>query len=168
LQFEYDDERFYAPHEYPSLALVSTGTHDLPTTAGFWSGADIDARVRAGTLVGDDAIARERAERERVRSLARDAFVASGLAVDDDVNGATVARIANEFLAKTPAALLAVQLEDVLGETEQVNLPATTHEHPNWRTRHAVALEDLRDDPRVLAMITALRAGRGARADHFR
>ena len=34
----------------PRQALVSSTTHDLPTLAGFWAGADIDARRAAGML----------------------------------------------------------------------------------------------------------------------
>ena len=30
-----------------------------------------------------------------------------------------------------------VQLEDVVGEEEQANLPGTTDAHPNWRRRMA-------------------------------
>jgi (1->4)-alpha-D-glucan 1-alpha-D-glucosylmutase len=33
---------FKLPHEYPVQALVSASTHDLPTLAGFWQGADIE------------------------------------------------------------------------------------------------------------------------------
>jgi 4-alpha-glucanotransferase len=34
-------------------------------------------------------------------------------------------------------------LEDALGVVEQVNLPGTIDEHPNWRRRLAVPLEEL-------------------------
>jgi len=35
---------FRRPEEYPRQALVSSTTHDLATLAGFWVGADIEAR----------------------------------------------------------------------------------------------------------------------------
>ena len=41
-----EDGQFRARHEYPAQALVSSTTHDLPTLAGFWTGADIEARRR--------------------------------------------------------------------------------------------------------------------------
>jgi 4-alpha-glucanotransferase len=47
------------------------------------------------------------------------------------------------FLADTPSRLLLVSLEDLLGEVEQVNLPGTIDEHPNWRRRLRVPLEEL-------------------------
>ena len=42
------DGTFHAAAEYPPQALVSSTTHDLPTLAGFWIGADIEARRKAG------------------------------------------------------------------------------------------------------------------------
>src|SRR6185312_15780994 len=41
---------FRAATEYPSQALVSSTTHDLPTLAGFWTGADIEARRSTGAI----------------------------------------------------------------------------------------------------------------------
>jgi 4-alpha-glucanotransferase len=36
-----------------------------------------------------------------------------------------------------------VQLEDVLSEREQANLPGTTDAHPNWRRRLSRTLEEI-------------------------
>jgi 4-alpha-glucanotransferase len=36
-----------------------------------------------------------------------------------------------------------VSLEDALGVVDQVNVPGTIDEHPNWRRRLAVPLEEL-------------------------
>ena len=51
LIFEQDATGLQArPYEYPAQALASTTTHDLATIAGFWTGDDIEARSRAGTI----------------------------------------------------------------------------------------------------------------------
>jgi 4-alpha-glucanotransferase len=42
-------------------------------------------------------------------------------------------------------------LEDLLGMTEQPNLPGTIDEHPNWRRRLAPLARDLFEDPAVQA-----------------
>lgn len=47
------------------------------------------------------------------------------------------------WLARSRARLMLVQLEDVVGEDEQANLPGTTDAHPNWRRRMRCALEEL-------------------------
>ena len=42
-------------------------------------------------------------------------------------------------------------LEDLLGLSEQPNLPGTIDEHPNWRRRLPVAARDLFERPEVAA-----------------
>jgi len=40
-----------------------------------------------------------------------------------------------EFLAKAPSRIQLIPLEDALGISEQVNIPGTIDEHPNWLQR---------------------------------
>ena len=47
------------------------------------------------------------------------------------------------FLARTRSRLLAISLEDLLGVVDQPNIPGTVDEHPNWRQRLPVALDDI-------------------------
>ena len=60
------------------------------------------------------------------------------------------------YLARTPAALFVVQPEDVFGVREQANLPGTTTEHPNWRHKLPVALEDQDADERFRTLTSRL------------
>ena len=46
-------------------------------------------------------------------------------------------------LAKTPSRLVAIALDDIVGEREQINIPGTVDEHPNWRRKLSLELEDL-------------------------
>ena len=48
-----------------------------------------------------------------------------------------------KFLARTKSRLIAVALEDLLGVVDQPNIPGTIDEHPNWRQRMPVALEEI-------------------------
>jgi len=59
-----------------------------------------------------------------------------------------------------------VQLEDVFGETEQAKLPATTDDqHPNWRRKVGIDLEDWERDARFANVCRAIRdEGRGAQS----
>jgi 4-alpha-glucanotransferase len=55
---------------------------------------------------------------------------------------------------------MTVQLEDLLAAIEQVNVPGTVTEYPNWQRKLALALEDYDTDPRIeatLRMLTRLR-----------
>jgi 4-alpha-glucanotransferase len=47
------------------------------------------------------------------------------------------------FLARTKSRLLAISLEDLLMLIDQPNIPGTVHEHPNWRQRIPVSLEQI-------------------------
>ena len=59
-------------------------------------------------------------------------------AIDNDDLYAVV-----KFLARTPSRLLAISLEDLLGVTDQPNIPGTVNEHPNWRQRLPVAVDEI-------------------------
>jgi len=61
--------------------------------------------------------------------------------------------------------LAGVQLEDIAQQVEQVNVPSTTEtQHPNWRVKLPLTLEELRRDPRWRSVAHALRSVR-PRAD---
>ena len=62
-----------------------------------------------------------------------------------DIERLTLA--AHAFLASTPSMLALLQVDDLSGEREPVNLPATSTEHPNWRRRQALTLEELAASP---------------------
>jgi len=47
------------------------------------------------------------------------------------------------YLGRSRARLMLVQLEDVLSEVEQANLPGTTDAHPNWRRRLSSSIEEI-------------------------
>jgi len=55
----------------------------------------------------------------------------------------------HEFLARTPSRFVTASLYDVLGETDQPNLPGTTDEYPNWRMPLHSSLERIAEDPRI-------------------
>ncbi|MEO1460484.1 MAG: 4-alpha-glucanotransferase, partial [Pseudomonadota bacterium] len=66
------------------------------------------------------------------------------------------------LMARASSALVAVQIDDVLGTLEQPNIPGTIDEHPNWRRRHEAAAESLTDHPGFRRIAAEMRAfGRG-------
>ncbi|MEL6645931.1 MAG: 4-alpha-glucanotransferase [Pseudomonadota bacterium] len=139
-----------AAEDYPEAALASFGTHDLPTWAGWRQGADIALRDALGSI---DAEAAAQAQRDRAADVAR-LDAATG-----DTSGAVDAM--HRFLAETPARLVALQIEDILGIAEQPNLPGTVDEYPNWRRTLPVAAGDLGEDPKVQRAAAVMRrAGR--------
>ena len=65
------------------------------------------------------------------------------------------------FLARSQACLMMVQLEDLLGQKQQINVPGTIDEYPNWRYKIPSDIEDwhaLADIEHIAAAITRERS----------
>ena len=59
------------------------------------------------------------------------------------------------FLARTRSRLLAISLEDLLGVIDQPNIPGTVNEHPNWRRRLPLAIDEIASAIDVAALKAA-------------
>jgi 4-alpha-glucanotransferase len=144
------DGSFLSPSAYAHDALVTNSTHDLPTFAGWCRGADLQLRQSLGLGPGETD-----AERAQARSALSHALAQQGLA---PLRFCSVV----EFMSATPARLLMLSAEDILGLTDQPNVPGTTVEHPNWRRRLPIDLADFArlDELAQIAELLKLR-GRG-------
>jgi 4-alpha-glucanotransferase len=70
-----------------------------------------------------------------------------------------------DYLARTPSRLLIVTMEDVLGVMDQPNIPGTVDQHPNWRRRLPVNLEDLQDNGSLVSLARVMgSAGRSSKS----
>lgn len=142
---------FKRPADYPAQALVSSTTHDLPTIAGFWMGADIEARRAAG-VIDEKGIRAQYASRAEEKQKILDVLFERGLMPerlprDESAYPELTGELHNAvigFLASTPSQLLAVNQEDLTKETAQQNLPGTTWQYPNWGRKMRFTVEQLR------------------------
>jgi len=164
--FERDaDGVFIAPETYPPLAVAVLGSHDLATLRGWWEGRDIDLKAGHGLYPDRDEEAGQRTQRQQERIAFLEALVAADLLAEDEVGigspfDSRLAEAAHAFLGRTRSGLAVAQLEDLLCEGDQVNLPGTIDQHPNWRRKYHVAIEEIADDARVRALVDALAGGR--------
>ena len=110
---------------------MTFATHDLPTFAGWLSGHDLAVKHGLGLDPGETYHDRTAARAALGRALAW-----RGLPKFDFLS-------VTRFVADTPSRLLMVSLEDALGAVDQVNVPGTINEHPNWQRRLSVPVEDL-------------------------
>jgi 4-alpha-glucanotransferase len=135
------------PAHYPARALAAVTTHDLPTIAGLWSGADLqaqhDLRLHPNTA-GLEAI------RQRLQTMTGLPEVA---AIEE------VVLRTHQLLAEAPSAVLLATLEDALAVVERPNMPNTTTEWPNWSRALPCPLEAIERHPIVQAVATALQGG---------
>jgi len=163
LWFERQHELFIEPSRWSATAMATPTTHDLPTIAGWWRGRDIDWRVKLAQLPPDATEASERDLRARERQALWAAFeyaqVAQG-AQPSSIQTDAVIDAALKFVARTPAPLVIVPIEDILGLDEQPNLPGTIDEHPNWRRRLPETAEKLLQAPAAIARLQSLCAER--------
>lgn len=128
------------PEALPARALACFATHDTPTLQGFWHGTDVGWWQRVGWIGPETAHARH-GHRARQRHSLRGHC---GLAPDAPAQA--IADGIHRTLARAPSALLAIQLDDALGLDEAQNLPGTINEHPNWRRRLPLAVEEMASD----------------------
>jgi len=164
LWFERHDDRFTAPRTWTKGAVAMTSTHDLPTTAGWWAGRDLEWRGGLG-LLGDEANQRHEAHlRARDRSALwdtmRDSGAADGGEPGPDQSG-LIADAAARHVGGSACDLMVLPMEDALALREQPNLPGTLDQHPNWRRRLPGPASALLDDPAVAARLAGLAEARG-------
>jgi (1->4)-alpha-D-glucan 1-alpha-D-glucosylmutase len=165
------DGSFKYPPAYPAIALATATTHDVPTLAGWALGRDIDVRERIGHASPEAAELQRNDRRvdasrllETLRAsqvLDDAAFHATHRNLDErNSDGAAYGefvRAAYAYLASSPARLVLVQLDDILGEVDQVNLPGTFVEYPNWRRKNTSTIEAIATDDRLTAFAAEMR-----------
>jgi (1->4)-alpha-D-glucan 1-alpha-D-glucosylmutase len=143
---------FRKPEDYPSEALITVGTHDLPTFKAYWAQADLDLRTTLKLWPNSDAEADAR--RERAADLKA---VAAWLGQSRQDSAPTQALY--KRLGSAPSQLIMVQMEDIAGQVDQVNVPGTNREHPNWRIRLRQNIDEILSDQNLNGFAKAL-AGR--------
>jgi 4-alpha-glucanotransferase len=146
LLFEQRDGRFLPPQEYVKRALATVTTHDMPTLLSYWEGRDIELR-RALHLYPSDDIQGEVIEaRTRDREALLGALREQGLLPPGGFTAtqpftAELAQALHLYLARSAATLVAVQIEDLLGMADPVNVPGTHTEYPNWQRKVSQTIE---------------------------
>ncbi len=130
---------------WPRQSMAAVTTHDLPTVAGCWTGADVAEQVGLGLEPDRDAAV---ATRDRVGRWA-------GLGSDAPLDEVAVA--VHRLLGQAPSMLVAATLDDALGVERRPNIPGTTGaQRPNWCLALPKTLEEIEADPVVGAVGRAL------------
>jgi 4-alpha-glucanotransferase len=165
LLFEKLDGRFRRPAEYIRHALATVTTHDMPTLRSYWEGRDIELRRRLNLFPTAEIESHIVREREHDRELLLGALQEQGLkpaqpATPCDAFTAELAHALHLYLARSATALAAVQIEDLLGMTDPVNVPGTDREYPNWQRKVSVDIEDIAARPDLAACLDEIRRAR--------
>jgi (1->4)-alpha-D-glucan 1-alpha-D-glucosylmutase len=161
--FERNEEGDYKkPAEYPVDALVAASTHDLATLTGFWEGHDLEVRHKLNLFPSEELRRQYVLNRAVEKARLVPALEGEKLLPEGEVNPVSspmtpeLTLALHAYLAHTPSRLLVVQPEDVLGVIEQANMPGTVEEHPNWRRKLPLTLEEIERDPRFISTTETL------------
>nr|WP_314594334.1 1,4-alpha-glucan branching protein GlgB [uncultured Neisseria sp.] len=137
---------FQLPEEYPEQAITVISTHDVAPLAGYWTGKDLDTMFKLGTLPDAAAFQTALDEREHDKADLLDKLKETGclgadvqmLAKADE----TLLAALHKYGALSRSKLYAVQLENLLGVIDNLNVPGVTEGYPNWAQKMPVSLED--------------------------
>jgi 4-alpha-glucanotransferase len=132
------------PRDYPQQAMAAVSTHDLPTVAGLWTGADFAAQRSIGLRPSESGY-----QEIRQRLIA-----ATGLDADASAEEAVAA--AYQGLSHAPSAVLVANLEDGLAVRERPNMPGTIDQWPNWSLALPLPLEEIETAPLPKQIAAAL------------
>ena len=162
------DGRFKPPGAYEKRALAAVTTHDLPTFRGWWQGTDIELATRLN-LYPDAATCRRVEEgRAEDRRNFMSALVAAGLwhwapheALPESSHA--LLRAAHLYLALSSAELAVVQIEDLAGMIDPVNVPGTHLEHANWQRKVSQSAQEIFSREEIREMLRAMSIARTGR-----
>jgi 4-alpha-glucanotransferase len=132
--------RFKPPAAYMQCALATVTTHDLPTLRGWWDGYDLQLRDRLDLYPNDEFKQQAHSVRESERRNLMQALVDANLwrwhsREPLPTYSSALSRAVHAFLGLSNANIALIQIEDLIGMTDPVNVPGTHTEHPNWQRK---------------------------------
>ena len=148
LLFEKLGARFRRPDEFVRRALGTVTTHDMPTLRSYWEARDIELRRSLNlypSLDIEHEVQRER-DADRVAllvALNEQGLKPPGINSPFDPFTAELADALHVYLARSGTVLVSVQIEDLLGMVDPVNVPGTDREYPNWQRKLTEDVEDM-------------------------
>ena len=165
LYFEKWESGFYKrPELYPAQSMVTVSTHDLPTLTGWWTGRDLHWRqtlnLYPNEQMGQDERDGRTKERELLLAALQDVEVLSQSDAPNQVpatmNRALTVAV-QKFLAQANSHIQLIPLEDALEIQEQVNIPGTVDQHPNWKQKLPINIEQFNNIDSVKDLVKAMQ-----------
>ena len=161
------DGTFKPPTAYIPSSMAVVTTHDLPTLRGWWEEHDIDLRSKLDLYPSEELRLQVHDARVRDRVCLLRALVAAGLWHWHEGEplppySAALSRAVHAFVGLSTANIALVQIEDLIGMIDPVNVPGTDTEHANWQRKVTATLSDIfsrTDTNDILSAMDAARRG---------
>lgn len=142
-----------SPAAYPNQSLAVVTTHDLPTLNGYWAGEDIYVRASLGIIATEDAKRQAFEERQRDKGRMLAALKMEGLLPEgfsEDPGSAPMmteelCQAIHAYLGKSASSVVLANVDDLIGEVTQMNLPGTVDAYPNWSRKLSLTFGELRN-----------------------
>lgn len=158
---------FMRPEMYPEQSMVTVSTHDLPTLAGWWTGRDLEWRQNLNLYPNEQMGVDDRNNRVNDRQhllAALEDMQVIDMSKAPEAQPAKMNRelslAVQKYMALAPSRIQLIPLEDALENVEQVNIPGTIDEHPNWLQRIAVPVESLWQDQAMADICQTMQVAR--------
>ena len=140
------------------MSLLAYSNHDMPTLAAYWQMKDIELFRKAGFIKTDEEEAKQKKAREEEKRRLIVNLSRKGLFFyDGSVMPKNLVYALFDYLSRAPNYLFLPQIEDLLLQEQQINLPGTDRSHPNWRYKLDLPIERWLSDERVLKLAKLLR-----------
>jgi 4-alpha-glucanotransferase len=167
LQYELQPGSEGQLREPPAASVASLNTHDMPTFRSFWEGRDADELASLGFYTAEEA----QGEKERRRALRQGLTsllppTPTGTPRDEAETERAVLHDRLAWLARSPARMVLVNLEDLWQESEPQNVPGTHTERPNWQRKAKLGFEEFSTRPEVVEPLRGMNGLRQERKRH--
>ena len=136
-----------APEKWPAQSMAAVTTHDLPTVAGLWSGADLAEQLSFDSGPEDSLVAGAAELRARLTPPGQ----------EESASPESAIQVAYQLLASSPTTLLSATLEDAVADPRRPNMPGVPT-RPNWSLPMSVRIEQLAAHPVANAIAHTLTA----------
>lgn len=130
LWFEHDE-----PPSWPQLSMASVTTHDLPTVAGLWTGADLAEQKTLDMSPNEESTLEMRSRVARLAGL------------DDSAGLEQAVTAVHRRLAEAPSMLMCATLDDLARTERRPNLPGADEVRPNWSLPLPMTFDEMMADP---------------------
>lgn len=164
---KYDNWHFRKPEDYKWQALTMQANHDVAPLTAWWKGSDLELRHQLGLIADREQLQRELDWRRGERGQLLQWLDEQGLLpehwqprpLDAPLDEALQLAL-TRALGRANSQLLSVQIDDLVGMEQPVNIPGTSSEYPNWRRRIPDNIDRIFARPAVQGLLQALREAR--------